>query len=159
MFNEIAADYLQTIQTQQWDAVCVTINTVIKSNGDLVMGAGTAAVIAAKFPQVPAEFGRIIKSQRKAAGLTSSMYTFPAICTFYTPTIIGIPTKVHYSNKSTLELVERSLKQLRIIVNAFGYERVLLPRPGCSLGGLSWSKEVRPLCEELLDKRYWIIGY
>jgi hypothetical protein len=155
MFNEIAADYLQTIQTQQWDAVCVTINTVIKADGSLVMGAGTAAVIAAKFPQVPAEFGRIIKAQRKY----SPTHTFPAICTFYTPTVIGMPTKVHYSNKSTLELVERSLKQLGIIVNTFGYERVLLPKPGCALGGLSWSKEVRPLCEELLDKRYWIIGY
>lgn len=154
MFHEIQADYLQTILTEKWDAVVVTTNTIVKQDGSLVMGAGTAKIIAEKYPQIPLEFGRIVRLHNKLGQFN----TFPVVCTFYSPVIIGIPTKYNYRDKSSLELVKRSLQQLRILINSLGYMRILLPRPGCALGGLSWSEQVKPLCCQYLDERYWVIS-
>jgi hypothetical protein len=55
-----------------------------------------------------------------------------------------------------LRLIERSCGELVALADEQGWTRVVLPRPGCGGGGLEW-RQVRPLLERSLDKRFQVI--
>ncbi len=55
-------------------------------------------------------------------------------------------------------LIEYSAKLLKMKADAEGWKSIVVPRPGCGAGGLNW-KDVKPLLEEHLDNRFWIITF
>ena len=70
--------------------------------------------------------------------------------------IIAFPVKHHWAQKADLELIRKSAEQL---VEISQYcERVLIPRPGCGNGQLNW-EEVKPILEEILDDRFYVISF
>ena len=73
------------------------------------------------------------------------------------PYLIAFPTKYHFKDSSPLELVEESMHELYLLADIMNFSSVLLPKPGCSNGGLSWEKEVFPSIKDLLDERFTII--
>jgi hypothetical protein len=60
--------------------------------------------------------------------------------------------------KSNLPLIEKSTHQLAEITDQQDWKSVVLPRPGCGAGGLSWEDEVRPLLAGILDARFYVIS-
>lgn len=126
-----------------WDAhkdswVCITTNGMLKQDGTAVMGAGIAKEAADRFPDLPRRLGENISKY----GNRLFIYRDIRIITF--------PTKHDWKDKSDLELIRKSCRELMEVAHKFGIERISLPKPGCSNGGLSWD-DVRPAIEPILD--------
>ena len=149
---EIKCDLFEYIKTNEVDAICCTTNMVVKQNGELVMGAGIAKEFANRYPTLPKIFGDWIKQESSR----TSARTY--LVTEFQPQCIYFPTKIHWKNPSKLWLIEKSLKELVMITDYNKFNIVVLPRPGCSNGGLDWESQVKPLCEQYLDDRFIVIS-
>lgn len=111
------------------DFICITTCGVINSRGDLVMGRGIALEAKQRYPKLPTILGGAVKFQGMRVEIVASLK------------LIAFPTKAHYKEKSSINLILRStLQLLEKSHNIQG--RILLPRPGCSNGrldGLRWN--------------------
>lgn len=72
--------------------------------------------------------------------------------------LASFPVKHHWHERADPELIRRSAEQFVALADKFGYERVVMPRLGSGNGGLPW-REVRPLLEEVLDKRFTVVTF
>jgi len=59
---------------------------------------------------------------------------------------------------STLAIIEQSAVELLALTHERGWEQVVLPRPGCGAGELSWEL-VRAKLQEVLDDRFVAITF
>lgn len=116
------------------------------------MGGGIAKEFARRFPQLPSIFGLYVLYEGNRVQMTTLGNHEDRRW------VIAFPTKHDWKAPSTLELIETSCQQLVADVNEFhpGWKRILMPRPGCGLGGLKWA-DVKPILERYLDDRFVII--
>ena len=130
-------------------ALCVTTNGVVKKrNKNAVMGAGIAKAFAGRYPQLPAILGRkLIESGNQVHHLLS----------LGNVDIISFPTKHHWRDRSDLNLIIISTRTLAILASSEPDCTFVLPKPGCGLGGLSWS-EVKNMLSPILPDNCWIIN-
>lgn len=135
--------------TGEYDAIAVTTNGIVKSNGRLVMGAGIAKQFAIRYPTLPSVLGEKVKHYGNIPFLIKEKGV----------SILSFPTKNHYSEKSSLELIESSAKKIKNLADKFYWTKVAIPAPGVGLGGLSWKKEVQPLLSPIFDDRFIIHFY
>lgn len=142
--NEIVGNFWDVYKN--YDAIVVTTNGILKQDGSLVMGAGIAKDFAIKFPDVPASFGRLVKKYGNRCYILLA----------HSPAIISFPTKHHWKDPSDPDLIKSSAELLSTLVEVNNFKKALLPRPGCGMGGLSWS-DVKPVLSEFLDERFDII--
>lgn len=134
-----------------FDAVCVTTNGIVKGDGQLVMGRGIAKTCAQRYPQVPSLLGTYVTSHGNRVfncGLDGKTGI----------RVVSFPTKHHFKDKSDIELIRTSAIQLVELVEKNGWSRILLPRPGCANGGLSWENDVKPVLASILDSRFYVIS-
>ncbi len=129
------------------DAVCVLTNMTV-AGGRLIMGGGQAREAKSRFPYLPEEWGKEYESWTDF-----NIRTFDPFQGFI---LVSLPTKVHPSDDSTLEVINKSLTELVGLAEWEEWKKVVLPRPGCGLGGLTWDV-VKPEIEALLDDRYIVI--
>jgi len=159
---EITGDLFRSVKA---DAICITTNGCVKKDGTNVMGAGCAKEATKRWPGI---------SKRVATGLAFG--NTPQLLTvknmeggFILPTesktylvpyhIMTFPTKENWKDPSDLDLIKRSACKLREFADDFEWDSVVIPRPGCGLGQLSWEKDVQPLLAPILDDRFWIITF
>lgn len=149
---EVTGDFWSHLDNNRdvYDAICCTTNTVVKGNGELVMGAGIAKDFANEYKWLPANWGKRVQGHKQPIVIVTLMKVRPHL--------VAVPTKIDWKQPSTLELVDDSINSLAILTDQLGWQKVLLPRPGCSNGGLSWKLEVKPLLEKYLDSRFIIIN-
>ena len=121
----------------RFDAILVTTNGVVKSGGNLVMGAGIAKQFAERYPTCPESFGSHVSRRGNTPRL---------ILQISGPHIISNPTKHHWKDSSPLDLIYSSACLVKRIVDEQDYSSVLSTPPGCGLGGLSW-EEVEPVLQ------------
>lgn len=156
---------MQELKADLWahqpaDARVVTTNGFVKTDGDLVMGGGCAKEARDRWPTIAQLLGeRVTKWGNHVQVLQPEDYggELP---------LISFPTKPAYGPKgepgfkvgSDLKLIRRSTAQLVAVTNAFGWQAVVLPRPGVGLGGLDW-QTVRPLLADLLDERFTVVSF
>ncbi len=67
--------------------------------------------------------------------------------------------------QADMALIKRSARELRALADEHGmpnngirWESIVLPRPGCGAGELSWD-EVRPVLNNILDDRFYAITF
>ena len=60
--------------------------------------------------------------------------------------------------KASLEIIETSAYQLVDLANNNPWNTIVLPRPGCGAGELSW-EQVEPVVANILDDRFKIITH
>lgn len=131
-----------------WDyinssVIAITTNGSVSRNGRSVMGRGVAAEAARLFPALPEILGcRITEAGNHVHYLGSNIVSFPVE---HTP----------FENPD-LGLIRRSAKEIVEMADEQGWQSVVVPRPGCGGGGLSWN-EVRPILEGTFDDRFTII--
>lgn len=131
-------------------AICCTTNCVVTRKGELVMGAGIAKVFARKYPFLPKEWGL----EQSRIGYLKPKLMVLADNEPGHLLLIAFPTKTNWKHQSKLWLIEKSTKELRHYFDENGISgKCLLPKPGCSNGGLNW-EDVRPILERYLDDRF-----
>lgn len=118
-----------------------TSNSTLNKANELVMGAGIAKEAKERFPMFPKLLGDKIQAIDKVGQwygvLASPNYKVGAF-----------QTKTDWKLPSTLELIEYSTEML--IQIAPNYERIDMPVPGCSNGGLNY-RDVEPIIKRLPD--------
>ena len=145
---EIKGDAFALLASDKYDAACVTTNGITKNNGWAVMGAGVAKSCAQAFPDSPRLLGDLLRANGNMTQV---------ILENADGAVISFPTKNHWRDASDLELIKQSCRQLMQVIEDNGFQRVLLPKPGCANGGLNWA-DVRAAITPLLDERVVIIS-
>lgn len=156
--REIGGDICSAKILEFADAICVTTNGVVKRSKKAVMGAGCAKVMNEKFEELDYELGEAIL---KNGHITQIISTRKIVFKQFKKdvSIVSFPTKHVYWEKSDLTLIEASIQQLiKLVDNNPQWKRIILPRPGCQHGRLDWATEVKPMLEERLDDRFYIIS-
>jgi len=189
--HEIVGDLFES---ELADAICITTNGFVNTQGANTMGQGCAGRAKVLWPGIQMAIGAVLRefgntvitltSEREGRIAIANTPPWPR---HYVPYhILTFPTKPescqesellgHYRNvrspltlgpgpypgwmaKSSLELILQSAQALITQVNVGKFNSVVLPRPGCGLGGLSWEDEVRPLLARILDQRFYVINF
>lgn len=132
----------------QGDWLCITTNGMIRKDGTAVMGRGIAL-------QAKERVTDIEKSLAKS--LTAKGNVVSVIGRYQNKWIVAFPTKHHWRDDSTIELIQTSARQLKEHFDKQPIKPlVLLPRPGCANGKLNWD-DVKRAIEPILTDDHFII--
>lgn len=156
------------------NAICITTNMFVKSNGRAVMGKGIAKAISGKILGIDRALGAKIEKGNKVCIITQSEDTdiiaFPVksaglkIETEYDMDNIVQHMKDKFkigdyvpgwAMKANHRIIEDSCNELVWLADAKEYREVYLPRPGCGAGELKY-EDVKPILEDKLDDRFYI---
>jgi len=122
-----------------YDLIGFTANSEVKSNGELVMGAGNAKVVRDTYPNSAKIFGQMIKGN-KVFYIKGSQEL----------KIFAFQTKIKWRDKSHINIIEKALQKLADYANKNPDLKFALPFPGISHGGLD-RKDILPLLDILPD--------
>ena len=118
------------------DYIGITTNSIVKRNGELVMGAGNAKVASAKFKHLPKFFGdRIVKD-----GLVGKFYGIIKCGKYF-----AFQTKRHWKDGSDMQDVIRSINILKRGAEKYPNKVFGLPFPAINNGGLCWRYVIKYL--------------
>ncbi|AIX12373.1 hypothetical protein CPT_Pollock14 [Escherichia phage Pollock] len=154
------------------DALCITTNGFVKSNGASVMGAGIAKQVRIAIPGIDKILGqKIAREGNNVHPIINHnniwIVSFPVkpiteisngsnfVKHKYFPEGTTVPG---WACKANINLIVRSCHQLVKLANQYGWQKVLLPRPGCGAGELNWNY-VKKVIEPLLDDRFIVCTY
>lgn len=151
------------------DAICITTNGYVKNNGEAVMGRGIAKEAAEEYPLLPKWLGNHLRTNGNHVTIGSFDYPCTTwngsdVCEqvffiFPVKPAFGPRGEMGWKAKADLDLIKQSGEELMALINEFSYMKtVLLPRPGCGNGGLSW-KDVKPIIEPILDDRVTVVTF
>ena len=148
--------------------VTITTNGFVTQAGECVMGRGIALEAKRRYPHIPALIGQYIRTYgNRPFNLGSGLASFPVkpVSIVYdgnSDTIVP-----HMQGKfnpgdivpgwacvADIKLIRDSARKLAQMADKFNWTHVLLPRPGCGNGNLSWSK-VKPALMRFLDDRFY----
>lgn len=148
--------YWERASKKDLDALVCTTNNVVKSNGALVMGRGIAAQFRETFPYLDLNWGAIVEGIQEGGNEDYNiLIDGPRKWQHNTIYLVGLQTKRDWAQPSPIELVIESCKKLALLANIMTWSKVLMTKPGCGNGGLTW-KEVRKNIK-FLDDRFIII--
>lgn len=125
------------------DYRCITTNAILRKNGNAIMGKGLALDAKLRYSNIETILGRLIKEHGNHVFKLGNG-------------LISFPTKWHWREDSDIELIKRSAQELVFLLKDDPARRVLLTRPGCSNGNLSWSR-VKPIIQDILSDNKFII--
>jgi hypothetical protein len=159
------------------DAVIITTNGFVRKDGRATMGAGVALQARHRFPNIDKELGKLINENgsivqpiREVNG--TFLVSFPTKPIFATredvldrlknkaPELPGLLRGCipGWAAKSTIEIIRRSCQELVSLTDKMKWKKVVLTRPGCGNGELSYYEEVRPILEKyLIGRRFYVI--
>ena len=157
--------------TTDCDALCITTNGFVKNNGHAVMGKGIAKNIQRYCPNITKDLGELIETKGNNVHLIYR--TEPVIISFPVKPISGISdgtnhvSHLYFSKgervpgwamKAEIEVIKQSAYQLVELADSNPWNTIVLPRPGCGAGELSW-EQVEPVLANILDDRFKVITY
>lgn len=148
---EVYGDFWE--KWQDYNIVCIPTNGVVKSDGRAVMGAGIARQANAIFFGLDLMLGQKIRVRGSHVLRITAVHIGKNEISLY-----SFPTKSHWKETSDHCLIEASARELMARLQLLGSVKVLLARPGCGAGRLSW-QTVKPMLEKILDDRVYVICY
>jgi len=124
--------------------IAITTNGSLTRDGRAVPGRGVARQALAHHPFLQQQLGALLQeSGNHVHDLGYGLVSFPVEETAWSLPDPG--------------LIARSARELRILADRLGWQRVIVPRPGCGGGGLRWD-DVAPLLAAQLDDRFFLIS-
>ena len=124
--------------------IVITTNGSLTADGRAIFGRGVARQAALRSPELAHKLGRLLKEKgNRVFDLDNGIVSFPVEETPW-----SLPD---------LRIIGRSAEELRDLADETGWQRIIVPRPGCGGGGLAW-KEVKPLLEPWFDERFNVIS-
>jgi hypothetical protein len=138
---EIVGDIWEYPETA---VIAITTNGSLTRDGRAIFGRGVAKQAALRYPGLADELGRLLADQgNHVFDLGNGIVTFPVEETPW-----SLPD---------LRIIARSAGELRLQADHSGWQQIVVPRPGCGGGGLTW-EEVKPLLESCFDQRFFVIS-
>ena len=150
------------------DAICITTNGDVKKDGRAVMGRGCAQEAAQRWPYLPLQFGQLLRKCGNCImplGLilptgqlvngTPEHPAWKAKKELGGSYLISFPVKHHWNEEADLHLIHYSAQTLAFWAQY--YSSVVLPRPGCGNGRLSWDT-VKPVIASCLDDKFLVVS-
>ena len=152
------------------DALVITTNGFVKSNGDAVMGRGIAKQISDHLSWVPGKLGELIRLHRNIphllghhADIALVSYPVKPHSVIFTGDNIVEHAKAQFNvgdrvpgfyAKADPALIVKSAHALVVMADAYpSWQTILVPRFGCGAGELSWL-DIKPLVAPILDDRF-----
>lgn len=124
--------------------IVITTNGSLTRDGRAIFGRGVARQAALRYPGLAEKLGRLLAAQgNHVFDLGDGIVTFPVEETPW-----SLPD---------LRIVARSAEELRRLADRFGWQQVVVPRPGCGGGGLAW-EDVKPILAPWFDGRFIVIS-
>ncbi|MBK5274803.1 MAG: ADP-ribose-binding protein [Desulfuromonadales bacterium] len=123
--------------------IVITSSGSLTRDGRAVLGRGVARQAALRFPDIVDRLGRLLAEQG------SHVFDLG-------DGIVSFPVEESAWSLPDLRIIARSAQELRVLADAAGWRRIVVPRPGCGGGGLAWH-EVKPLLEPWFDERFVVI--
>lgn len=145
-------------------AICITTNVMVNAQGQNIMGAGIAKAASDRWPEVRLVLGKLLKIHGNIPLIigyidVSGKYFSPNKTVIlnkeYKCLIWSFPTKHNWMDQSDITLIEKSAKILVQRADQLNLNKICLPVPGCSNGGLKYS-DVKKIIEPILDDRFYI---
>lgn len=133
------------------DARVITTNGFVKNDGSCVMGRGCAKQARDMFPGIDKKLGVLIKRHGNVVNLLGPHGPDKA-------QLIAMPVKHNWWEEADIDLIKDSAHRLVQVADLYDYSNIVLPRPGCGNGKLSW-KSVQPLLAAILDDRFTAICF
>ena len=124
--------------------VAITTNGAVNKVGRAEMPRGCARQARERYPHLLQTLGALLKQYGNHVFDLGSR-------------IVSFPVEENPYQNSDLHLIEQSCRELVELVDYKGWQKVVVPRPGCGGGGLSWG-EVRPILQKYLDDRFFVIS-
>ena len=166
--KEIKKDLFECIYDTEVDAICITTNGHYTKEGIAVMGGGCAGICARRWPETAQRLGYLLKSfminipfvigalDQEAEYLepTSEMIKNHQ----YKCLIFSFPTINNLMDGSSIDLIKQSSKVMKDYADKFQLKKIMVPRPGVGIGGLSWTN-VKPIIQDILDDRFVIVSF
>lgn len=133
------------------DVRAITTNGTVR-NQKAVMGIGCALEAKERFPGIDTILGGLITKHGNRA--------FRIVQGVPSMTLLTFPVKHKVDDKKAdPQLIADSCMQVCTMASKFGWEVVLVPRPGAGAGGLDYETEVREIVSMLLDDRFKVITF
>lgn len=124
---------------QGW--IAIPTNGIVKADCRLVMGAGVAKYARNTYKDIDLFWGKHVKEKGNTP------------CAIVEHMLISFPTKHHYKDPSSMDLIKVSALLIKDLVDKQKIEELHLPRVGCGLGGLMWN-DVHDVLNEIFDNRF-----
>lgn len=155
---EKQGDFWEEAQNPNIDTLVCTVNGIIKSNGQLVMGKGIAKDFNQKFSGLALEWGKRTKSYGLICHVSKRLLSdYPT--SIKDVHLISLPTKYNWEKPSDPHLIESSIQQLVRLADHLDLKCILMTRPGCGNGGLNWDDLVQQIqLDKYLDDRFIVIS-
>jgi hypothetical protein len=129
---------------KQGSPITITTNGDLNKHGLCVMGRGIALQAKQRFPHLPYVVAQHINANGNVVGF------FPKYNLF------TFPTKDHWWENSSFQLIEDSAIALNAIVTKRKMTRLYMTQPGTGNGKLHWN-DVEPLISLHLDDRFIVV--
>ncbi|HOP41019.1 MAG TPA: ADP-ribose-binding protein [Geobacteraceae bacterium] len=124
--------------------VVITTNGPATRTGKAALGNGCSRQAGRKFPGLAERLGASLAKQGNHVPYLGN-------------DIVSFPVEHSSFENPDLKFIERSTRELVSLVDQMGWDSVVVPRPGCGGGGLSW-KKVNPILEKYFDDRFLVIA-
>lgn len=166
--KELKADLFEVIYDKSVDAICITTNGQYCADGRAAMGGGCARIAADRWPETSFRLGTCLKNFGTNVPFVigaldeRANYLEPKMKMIrerkYKCLIFSFPTIDDLMDGAKLDLIRNSAQELKILVDRFELRGIVLGRPGCGIGALSY-KDVKPILEEFFDDRFTIVSF
>ncbi len=162
----------------KFDAICVTTNGYVryrKERPRAVMGRGVAYQLRVWMPDAEYRLGKHLVQNGNVPGVlgrinSTTIVSFPVKkeCGIWPCEVVGhVPSRKFSPGdripgfwlKADPETIRKSAHELATLIKKEGWQKVLLPKPGCGAGELRWKDVARVLAESALAEvasRVWI---
>jgi len=159
-----------------FNAKFITTNGAVKNNGAAVMGRGCAAQAKKVYPNIEFTLGSSIKKHKNVVKVLLedngvAIGAFPVkpvsvICNYKKDNVVAhmrsqfqpgsrVPG---WAAVASIDIIRESAKQITVLADEKKWDKVLIPRPGCGAGELTWEK-VLPVLQHFLDDRFYSITF
>lgn len=145
---------LADLWTVDAQARCITTNGTVKANGRGVMGRGVALQAKNQLLGLEITLGATLQQHGNHVRVLAYLRK---IGDQLTQPLVMFPVKHEWHERADLDLVQQSAGELVALTTEQGWQRVVLPRPGCGNGGRHWEREVRPILLPILDDRFLVV--
>jgi hypothetical protein len=133
------------------DVRVITTNGYINRSGELVMGRGCAREAKDRWPGLARDLAVQVAEHGNVPVVADTDLTAPDV-------IWTFPVKHRWDQEADLALIEASAMAIVKLANQLRPDHVLMPRPGCGNGRLSWAV-VEPILSGILDDRFWVTTF